>query len=69
VYLSTQSKEIIDETFPTTPWLGFSATVPPNPETRLTDNLFMRFNDESMANRVVEAFRRAAVLCQKKEAF
>jgi S1-C subfamily serine protease len=48
------------------------ANYPPNsqrPITEAADGFFLKFSDESMANRVVVAFEHAADLCRKKEPF
>jgi hypothetical protein len=45
---------------------------PPNnqlPITQAVDTFILKFSDESMANRVGEAFRHAADLCRKKDLF
>ena len=39
------------------------------PVTETTNGLFLKFKDESIANRVLEAFKHAADLCRGKEAF
>jgi hypothetical protein len=40
-----------------------------SPVTRTTNQIHLKFTDESMANRIVEAFKHAADLCRGKEAF
>ena len=41
----------------------------PRSEASTTDHLFLIFNDESLAQRVLQAFNHAASLCRKKEVF
>ena len=38
-------------------------------DSRTTNSLFVTFNDESLAQRVLAAFKHAAELCRKKEPF
>ncbi len=61
LFLSSTSREIYSK-------LSFS-----NPEiptrTQSMDRLNIAFNDESMAQRVAQAFHHASDLCRKKEAF
>ena len=60
VYLESKSKDITRET------IGHNEFELPN---EAMSFFHLKFSDESMANRVAEAFRHAVVLCQKQEAF
>ena len=42
---------------------------PPLSDSITTDRFWLTFNDESLAQRVLEAFKHAAVLCREKEPF
>jgi TonB family protein len=50
--------------------VGFGSPPPPNPDTtKNTNTLYLIFNDESLARRVLTAFLHAADPCRKKELF
>jgi S1-C subfamily serine protease len=61
VYLTSKAKDITRELLDQeNPFVPLKIT---------TDSLFLKFDDESLANRIVVAFKHAAELCQKREAF
>jgi hypothetical protein len=72
VYLAEKSndiKDITDESFPISDWPESSVSTSHIPITKMVSNLYLRFNDESIATRVAEAFKHAAQLCQQAEPF
>jgi hypothetical protein len=69
VYLASKSNDIRVASFPASPWPESSVPTFQTPEITTKDNLDLRFNEEVIANRVVEAFKHAAKLCQGKESF
>jgi TonB family protein len=64
VILKSKSTDILFKS------VGFGSPPPPNPDTtKNTNTLYLVFNDESLARRVLTAFLHAADLCRKKELF
>jgi len=61
VYLKSKSRDITRELN--------NAENPYVPVKITTDSMFLKFNDELLANRVAEAFKHAAALCRKTEPF
>jgi Trypsin-like peptidase domain/Rap1a immunity proteins len=69
VYLTSKSNDIRVASFPSSPWPATSDPTLQRPVITIKDNLDLRFNDEAIANRVLEAVKHATNFCGGKEAF
>jgi hypothetical protein len=68
VCLKSKSRDISLAEFPNV-WHGQSVPTLQTPVTTTTNSFVLVFNDESIANRILEAFKHATALCQKKDIF